>query len=214
MSEAVDKYLGVKVTQCKPQEKPRRKKQLPAQVIRTRPKGYLDEPAERWEQLLLKMNVPGMDPCAVVANSGFRHDPLSVWGAIGMAHLPDHIEGLLVYMATGDRKARARAYTEIFFTLMYWAEAEDWDCRKAGVLDNMALVLIFDVADPHHFWHLSQRQWARLLDLADHKDWPLRWRARYQRARRLVAGWASEGINAMQYRHDGSKNSAECAACC
>lgn len=192
---------GGKIKRVPAKQSCRNRKQLSPQHIRRRlPAGYEHEPAQRWEKLLIRMGLPGLDPGAVKANKGFRHEPHQVWGALAMAHLPDEVEALLIYMATGDRRSRAVVYAKILWVLMYWAETERWDCRKPGTLDNMSQLLIFDVADPHRYSNLSHRRWATLLGLRDHRDWPRRWYARYMRARYLVAGWANEGIEVLQKR--------------
>lgn len=185
-----------------------RRKHKPAQNLSRRNlTGFENEPAHKWELLFSKMNLQGQDPGKMAGGvTGGNTDPHIVWAALGAAKIPKHAEALLIYMATGDRESRAKVWTYILLMLIKQAEHEHWDCRKPGVIDAMALTVIFDVCDPGHYAQLSQRQWAAELDLADHKHWRHTWSPRYKQLRNVVAGWLNRAIDQLERQFPGGEN--------
>lgn len=177
----------------------RKRKHPEAQIKTTKmPEGYEHQPAGRWEKLITNMNLGSID-YGKAGSTGFAHDPHAVWAALGACHFDEATSSLLVYMATGDRKARAVIWRVLLYRLIETREKQKWNSKKPGTLDLMATYAVYHVTDPHQYNGLSNRQWARLLDIADHKDFSKYWRPRYQAIYQYAAQLAGEGISKLEH---------------
>lgn len=155
-----------------------------------------DSPASRWEKIVIQMN-QNTNSFERMPGSGTDHDGMQVWGSLGAAELNPVTKNLLVYMATGDRSARAVVWSSIFMQAMQWRQQEGWASRVPGVVDRMALYAIYHVADPHQFNKISHREWAKMLGLACGKDYKKYWLPRYNRILEALTIMAQEGIDAV-----------------
>lgn len=88
-------------------------------------------------------------------------------------------EAFLLYVYTGDRRYRSGAWATLMTRLAGDAVQGKWDLRKRGILTAAANTALENFLRPKDFEHLNHREWAKKLDLSCHKDWPKRWKPRY-----------------------------------